>query len=45
MFYQKKPAAIKRFEDSPLGKKLKAQTSASEKQYQKFNLIKRKKKL
>ena len=29
MFYQKKPAAIKRFEDSPLGKKLKAQTSAS----------------
>ena len=42
-----KAAAIKRFEYSPLGKELKAYTSAAEKQYQKLeflNLIKRKKK-
>ena len=35
--YQKKVAAIKSFEYSPLGKELKKQTSVVEKQYQKFN--------
>ena len=32
-----KAAALKRFEYSPLGKKLKAQTSTAEKQYQKLD--------
>ena len=31
--------AIKRFEYSPLGKELKAQTSAAEKQYQKLDKV------
>ena len=34
-----KGAAIKRFEVSPLGKELKAQTSAAEKQYQKLDKV------
>ena len=36
---QEKDAALKRFEYSPLGKELKAQTSVVEKQYQKLNKI------
>ena len=47
--FLEKAVALKRFEYSPLGKELKAQTSDAEKQYQKvikfLNLIKRKKKL
>ena len=35
----KKAAAIKRFGYSPLGKKLKAQTCAAEKQYQKLDKV------
>ena len=34
-----KATAMKRFEYSPLGKELKAQTSAAEKQYQKFEKV------
>ena len=34
-----KVAAIKRFEYSPLGKELKVQTSAAEKQYQKVDRV------
>ena len=34
-----KAAALKRFEYSPLGKELKEETSAAEKQYHKSNLV------
>ena len=37
--YQEKATALKRFEYSPLGKELKAETSVVEKQYQKLNKI------
>ena len=37
MLYQKKNAALKQFEHSPLGKELKAQTDIAKKQYQKLD--------
>ena len=37
MLYQKKNAALKQFEHSPLGKELKAQTDIAKKQYEKLD--------
>ena len=37
--FLEKAVAIKRFDDPPLGKELKKQTSVAEKQYQKFDNV------